>query len=469
MRHALDILLWATLICLACGGDDPPIIADPPEIAAPAIGHVGALSLADAPLVEHQTLQSLIDHPSWPRRAIAAVRLERYGCAESQVMLIELLGDQAWQTRAFAVRTLGRRKVADEGTWFLEEDDPRVIRTALRHRYRIDPERLDRGVRFLARSNDLEQKMLAVEIGAASGDEALETLARQTARTIILRMNRIDAGTLSPRMATMIGSSDPRRAHLWQQWLLRRGRRFALQPALALPEQAAPMPLGHLSGLDPERFSALEQYIEKLGERHLDLVILIDCTASMSGELAAAQGGIDDLMMFVQDMVRSARVGIIAYRDRRDEFEVKGWDLTSNVHEARQFLWNLTAAGGGDHRELVYEALEQAYTQMSWDLEHTKVLVILGDAPPHVGLGGRAVTLARRAHEGSGLTTHAIQAVPEGKTVKHFPQIAEAGGGRAVTLQDDDALVAQITGLTIGGAFEDEFREFFAVYLELCR
>ena len=40
---------------------------------------------------------------------------------------------------------------------------------------------------------------------------------------------------------------------------------------------------------------------------------------------------------------------------------------------------------------------------------------------------------------------------------------------RLGAFEDDDALVAQITGLTIGGAFEDEFREFFAVYLELCR
>ena len=39
----------------------------------------------------------------------------------------------------------------------------------------------------------------------------------------------------------------------------------------------------------------------------------------------------------------------------------------------------------------------------------------------------------------------------------------------AALLSDDDALMAEITGLTLADRFEQEFREFFRVYLELCR
>jgi hypothetical protein len=57
----------------------------------------------------------------------------------------------------------------------------------------------------------------------------------------------------------------------------------------------------------------------------------------------------------------------------------------------------------------------------------------------------------------------------KGKAVKHFAEIAEAGGGRCVTLRDADTLMAEITGLTLGDRYTDEFREFYRVYLELCR
>ena len=57
----------------------------------------------------------------------------------------------------------------------------------------------------------------------------------------------------------------------------------------------------------------------------------------------------------------------------------------------------------------------------------------------------------------------------DGKDVKHFPQIAEAGGGRCVNLKDGDSLIAEITGLTLGDRFQAELGEFFDTYLELCR
>ena len=35
--------------------------------------------------------------------------------------------------------------------------------------------------------------------------------------------------------------------------------------------------------------------------------------------------------------------------------------------------------------------------------------------------------------------------------------------------EGDDLLIAEIAGLTLGDAFEAEFREFFQAYLTLCR
>ncbi len=426
------------------------------------------VSLAAATELERETLGHLLGDRSWTHRALAAMRLERYVCAESREHLQALAADEVWQVRAFALRTLGRRRLPPPDGMLDTEEEPRVLRAAVRHRYAVDPERLGRGVRYLARSTGLEDKMLAVELGIASGDAELQDLAQETARTIILRMSRAEAGALSPRLAEVTGQYDLRRAYGWQKWLAGAGRSFALQPAFRVPEQEdAPLPPGSLAALDEAQFAALQGYIAELSGRSVDLAILLDCTASMSGELGEAQGGLDDLMVFAGDVLSALRVALVAYRDRRDDFETLALDFTPQIDDARRQLWSLSASGGGDEPESVYEALRLAYGRLAWLPESSKVLVLVGDAPPHIGYGSMSVELAARAAQ-AGVTSHVIEAKED---VRYFADIASAGGGRRVTLggADSDGLVVEIAGLTLGGRFEEPMREFFRTYLDLCR
>ena len=424
-------------------------------------------SLAAAGELERQTLDRLLGSDSWTRKALASIRLDRYRCAESRAILDRLADDDAWQVRAFAIRALGRRGETLPEDAFADEYDPKVLRTALRYGYPLETERVGRGVRYLARSANLHNKMLAVELGIASGDEALTKLARETVRTIILRMGRVEAGTLSPRLSAITGAPDVRRDYRWRKWLRKAGRHFPLHAAMALPFSGSVTP-GLMASLDPQQFADLEGYIDELGKRSVDLAICLDCTASMGAELADAQGGIDDLMVFAGDVVHTLRVGMVAYRDRHDEFETKGWDFTTEIDVVRAHLWSLGAAGGGDKPEAVYEALKLAYGKLSWQRDHTRVLVLIGDAPPHVGYGTACIRMAGRAGD-QGLVTHTIEA--DKREVKHFAQIAAAGRGRCVSLPDggDDSLIVEIAGLTLGERFENAMREFFRTYLELCR
>jgi hypothetical protein len=430
-------------------------------------GKPAALALAEAPEEERHTIDRLLGGASWARRAVGVLRLERYGCQPSRDLLAKAMTDAAWQVRSFALRALIRRGEVVDPVILENEHEPRVIRAALRYRVMLDAARIGRGVRVLARSDVLADKMLAVELASASGDAELLDLARDTAKQVILKMDRAEAGVLSARLAAVTGQRKLRRHYEWKNWLLKTGRRFTVGPAFALPEAAGPQPPSLIAQLESDQFVGVESYMQTLGQRELDLAILLDCTASMWGEISAAQAGIDDLMRFVGDIVSSARIAIVAFRDRRDEFETTAWDFTADVSEARAHLWTLTADGGGDFPEAVFPAMKLAFTQLTWRPESTKVVVLVGDAPPHIGFGEQTADLAGRARKDAEVTTHAIQA--EGKDVKHFPEIAKAGGGRCVSLEDDDALVAEIAGLTLADRYEQEFREFFQVYLELCR
>jgi hypothetical protein len=460
------MLQLAALACLQLPGN-----ASAQSIAAPTKSIAGEDSreraLASAEKIERDTLERMLADESWPRRAIAGMRLERYTCAASAQKLEGLLEDSSWQVRAFATRSLARRQIGAKNDWFRNESEPRVLRAALRHGYPFDAQRLERGVQTLAKSNDLKHKMLAAELAAASGHESLAKIAQESIKTIILRMNRAEAGALSPRLGLLTGQAQIRRPYQWQQWLMKTGRSLHIQRIPSLPDAGPAISPSKLAQLDAEQFVGLEQYMTTLKDRETDLAICIDCTASMGPELAAAQGGIDDMMLFMNDVLSSLRVSVIAYRDRGDEFETKACEFSDDIANVREFLWQFTADGGGDHPEAVYPAMNLAFTQLQWRDSSEKVLVIVGDAPPQPGYGGPSADLAQRARAAANVTTHAIQA--RGKDVKHFPEIATGGGGRCVSLKDSDTLIAEITGLTLGDRFEEEFREFFRVYLELCR
>lgn len=222
--------------------------------------------------------------------------------------------------------------------------------------------------------------------------------------------------------------------------------------------------------MDDAAFARFAGALDELFRKPIDLGVAIDCTASMSGEIAAAQAGVEDLARFLDAGCPGTRLAIVGYRDRREEFTVKGWDFTASPQEARSRLWQLWADGGGDEPELVQEALHFAYAKFGWRATAQRVLVLVGDAPPTPGFGGYCVDAARAASR-AGIVTHVLSARDPDKPgeVKHFPEIARAGGGRLVRLGEEADLVAEIAGVTLSDTWHDHIVAVYQRYQLLCR
>ncbi|MCA9295098.1 MAG: HEAT repeat domain-containing protein, partial [Phycisphaerales bacterium] len=214
------------------------IVMPRPVIGATAADEI-IPSLAEAPAAERAAVDRFITSSAWAHRAMAALRLERYRDDDSRLRLEALLRDDVWQVRAFAIRAL-RWRGDDVRDLVNNEAHPRVVRTALRHHVTIDPERIRRGVEYLARSTSADERLLAVEIAVASQDEELAKLAEKTLKTVITRMERAEAGTLSPRLARVTGSEDLHRDYRWRNWLLKNSLRLNLRPGFAFDKESLP-------------------------------------------------------------------------------------------------------------------------------------------------------------------------------------------------------------------------------------
>ena len=137
---------------------------------------------------------------------------------------------------------------------------------------------------------------------------------------------------------------------------------------------------GLISGV-PQTFA---DYIQHLRQTGIDVVFVIDATGSMAWVHDRVRERIEALSQYVRNLVPLARFGVIAYRDYQDpDFVTQISQPSFDVLKARTFMNVLDANGGGDVPEAVTEALRKAEKAIAWRSGAQRVLIVVGDAPPH--------------------------------------------------------------------------------------
>ena len=187
-----------------------------------------------------------------------------------------------------------------------------------------------------------------------------------------------------------------------------------------------------------------------------DVVFVVDDTGSMGDDIAQVKTDItyitDELVAEIPDI----RFGLVTYKDSAE----RDLALTSSVSTFKSKVNALYASGGGDWREAVKPALVLSYAS-SWRSGNVaKVVVLIGDAPPHDTPG--AVAAASAACVGDyGIFTNTIACSADSTTTDAFQQIATAGCGTYATKANPadlaDAIIDSIKTVvpTIDTAGED--------------
>lgn len=129
--------------------------------------------------------------------------------------------------------------------------------------------------------------------------------------------------------------------------------------------------------------SAFGQYVSSVRERGLDVVFVVDATASMGRFLEQARAAIDDIIGDLSEIIPSQRVGMVAYRDVEDAWLTRFVDITDDRYHVQTFLLDLRPVGGGDFEEAVDEGLRVAFDRLAWRPDSKRVVIVVGDAPAH--------------------------------------------------------------------------------------
>ncbi|HMF19761.1 MAG TPA: vWA domain-containing protein [Gemmataceae bacterium] len=202
--------------------------------------------------------------------------------------------------------------------------------------------------------------------------------------------------------------------------------------------------------------SAKPRSTAKKARPRVEVVFCLDTTGSMSGLIDGAKQKIWSLCNQIAGgkPTPEVKVGLVAYRDRGDEYVTKVVDLSDDLDAVHAKLMDFVAAGGGDEPESVNEALHDALHKINWseDSGALRIIYLVGDAPPHMDYPQDIpYTVSCRQACEKGIIINTIQCgsiqstTPIWQAIAHkaegrFVQIAQDGGVQTVTTPFDGRL-----------------------------
>ncbi len=458
------------------------VLAAPPAAA----GDVPLTTLSDR---ERRTLDRYLEAPDWPIRVFGLLRLDRYTGDEVNQILRRDAAEGAWPLRCFALRQAHRQglrlKEADVGPL----DEPHVLRAALCWGVEIDEELVRRTARRLLRTKTIDALMLGMEIAAASDLQKLRADAARRAGVLIRNMDPTVQALVGRRLAVVLGVAPvPLDVRRWRGWLRAQREPLPLAPRRPPPAVGAAGTPSLVAEMDQETFNRLWDYLDVLRQRDLDMALVMDSTYSMLPMIDEARAGVDSLILFFNDMSRTMRLAFVAYRDHDNKPVWEGHPFTADVNSIRKFLFAIRITGGADLPEAVFEGLA-ACGSLQWNPQATRTIILIGDARPHEADTYRVLEVVQ-SYVANRINLHAVhvpmkiapadepfltpqrrQEIDEHnrRTVAVFAEIAEAGGGRLITLADAQELVTSLMHVAIEETWWPVFDEFYGLYLELCR
>jgi hypothetical protein len=181
----------------------------------------------------------------------------------------------------------------------------------------------------------------------------------------------------------------------------------------------------------------------------VEVTFVLDTTGSMGGLIDGAKRRIWSIARRIGEgrPRPDLRIGLVAYRDRGDQYVTRVFDLTSDMDEVYRNLMSFEANGGGDTPEHVSAALSDAVQKVSWSRGAAlRMIFLVGDAPPHVDYqDGFDYRRAVREAGARGIGVEAIQCGVDAATAEVWREVASLGGGHYAQIDGDGGMPVRVT------------------------
>jgi hypothetical protein len=290
------------------------------------------------------------------------------------------------------------------------------------------------------------------------------------------------------------------------------------EPAfLALARRKPP---GFEAAAGPEKgilkgHEGLARHLEQVSRQGFDVVFVFDTTESMAGVIKEVKEKIKLMMRILAELVPGFRVGVVAYRDYAAAYVTNPLPLTNDLPKVYDYIEKTTVGMGYktveeqgrediEWSEAVYSGLNEAIN-LNWRPSAKKVIVLIGDAPPHSKEMEETLAIVRSFWKSGKGVVHTIFIPPEIHTAKPaadlldpkvralfteselkflmqhdnkrltpkkqpsraieeiFRNIADNGGGECVLLSDEKEIVREMLNSALGRQWRGDIDEIYNV------
>jgi len=202
----------------------------------------------------------------------------------------------------------------------------------------------------------------------------------------------------------------------------------------------------------------------------VDVVFSFDTTGSMSGYLMEVKKNLEDMIKQLLTDLPTIRVGIMChgdYCDKHSAYVTTHKDLSRDADDIVKFVTGVRSTGGGDLPEAYELALRECSKDMSWNEEHSKALVVIGDAyphppsftPEHIDWEEEVADLAKK-----GVKIYSVQCGGDATSTKFFKTMAEATAGSYMTLKELPLIKDMFMGVCYREGYEMELASNAKLY-----
>jgi Mg-chelatase subunit ChlD len=195
---------------------------------------------------------------------------------------------------------------------------------------------------------------------------------------------------------------------------------------------------------------AAEAPKEKAKKPQVEVVFCLDTTGSMGGLLDGAKQKIWAICNQIAGgkPTPDLKVGLVAYKDRGDEYVTKVFDLSTDLDAIHGELKKFTANGGGDEPESVNQGLDDAVNKIKWstDKKTLRIIFLVGDAAPHMDYADdvKYPVTCKKAVE-KGILINTIQCGNSAECTKYWKDIATKAEGSYAAIPQAGGVVAVAT------------------------
>ncbi len=182
----------------------------------------------------------------------------------------------------------------------------------------------------------------------------------------------------------------------------------------------------------------------------VDVVFVLDTTGSMGGLIEGAKQKIWAIVNEIAGGKPSPaiRVGLVAYRDKGDDYVTKKVELTDDLDAMYAQLMGFEANGGGDGPEHVNEALRMGVHDMAWTPgdKVLRIVFLVGDAEPHMDYADDVKYAATcETAVKAGIVINTVRCGADATTARIWQEIADLSEGKFASIAQDGGVVAVAT------------------------